>query len=43
MPPVIRHRAEQSGTSIRALVIGAIEQAYVEPKKARLSRDRTDD
>jgi len=26
----LRHRAERSGTSIRALIIRAIEQAYVE-------------
>ena len=29
----LRLRAQQSGTSIRALVIGAIEQAYAGPKK----------
>ena len=31
----LRHRAEQSGTSIRALIIGAIEQVYRAPKKGR--------
>jgi len=31
----LRHRAEQSGTSIRALIVGAIEQVYSEPKKGR--------
>lgn len=30
---MLRHRAEQSGTSIRALIIRAIEQAYKEPEK----------
>ena len=29
----LRLRAQQSGTSIRALVIGALEQAYAAPKK----------
>jgi len=29
----LRHRAEQSGTSIRALVIRAIEQAYSVEKR----------
>lgn len=29
----LRLRAQQSGTSIRALVIGAIEQTYSAPKK----------
>ena len=29
----LRHRAEQSGTSIRALIVRAIEQAYTEPKR----------
>jgi hypothetical protein len=28
-------RAEQSGTSIRSLVVGALEQIYGEPKKGR--------
>ena len=31
----LRLRAQHSGTSIRALVIGAIEQAYATPKKGR--------
>jgi hypothetical protein len=31
----LRKRAEQSGTSIRALVVRAIEQAYVQPKRGR--------
>ena len=30
---VLRHRAERSGASIRALIIRAIEQAYSEHKK----------
>jgi hypothetical protein len=30
---MLRQPAEQSGTSIRSLVIGAIEQVYSEPKK----------
>jgi hypothetical protein len=29
----LRRRAEQTGTSIQALVIGAIEQVYSDPKK----------
>jgi len=29
----LRHRAQRSGTSIRALIIQAIEQAYSEHKK----------
>ena len=29
----LRHRAERSGTSIRALVIRALEQTYNEPGK----------
>jgi hypothetical protein len=29
----LRHRAEQSGVSIRALIIRAIEQAYIERGK----------
>lgn len=29
----LRRRAEQTGVSIRSLVIGAIEQVYREPKK----------
>jgi len=31
----LRRRAEQSGTSIRSLIIKAIEQTYVSPKKGR--------
>ena len=31
----LRHRAERSGTSIRALIIRAIEQAYSERKKGQ--------
>lgn len=31
----LRLRARQSGTSIRALVVGALEQAYAAPKKGR--------
>ena len=30
----LRHRAKQSGTSIRALIVKAIEQAYSEGKKS---------
>jgi len=30
----LRQRAERSGTSIRSLIVRAIEQVYVEPKKA---------
>jgi hypothetical protein len=30
----LRHRAEQAGTSIRALVIGAVEQVYGDPPKS---------
>ncbi len=29
----LRHRAEQSGTSIRSLIVRAIEQVYSEPRK----------
>ncbi len=29
----LRRRAERSGTSIRSLIVRAIEQAYSEPKK----------
>ena len=29
----LRRRAEQTGASIRSLVIGAIEQVYSDPKK----------
>jgi hypothetical protein len=29
----LRHRAENSGTSIRSLIVSAIEQAYAEPGK----------
>jgi hypothetical protein len=32
---LLRHRAEQSGTSIRSLIIHAIEQIYQEPGKRR--------
>jgi hypothetical protein len=28
----LRHRAEQSGTSIRSLIVRAIEEVYSEPK-----------
>ena len=31
----LRHRAESSGTSIRSLIVRAIEQAYTEPKKKK--------
>jgi hypothetical protein len=31
----LREQAERSGTSMRALVIRALEQAYAEPKKGR--------
>ena len=31
----LRQRAEQSGTSIRSLIVRAIEQAYTEPKRGR--------
>lgn len=30
----LRHRAERSGTSIRSLIVRAIEQAYTESGKA---------
>jgi hypothetical protein len=29
----LRERAERSGTSIRSLIVRAIEQVYVEPKR----------
>jgi hypothetical protein len=29
----LRERAEQSGSSIRSLIVRAIEQAYTEPKR----------
>jgi hypothetical protein len=32
---LLRHRAEQSGTSIRSLIIRAIEQVYSESGKRR--------
>jgi hypothetical protein len=32
----LRHRAEQSGTSIRSLIVQAIEQSYGERKKGKL-------
>lgn len=35
---LLRHRAEQSGTSIRALIVRAIEQAYSESKKSKYVR-----
>jgi hypothetical protein len=31
----LRHRAEQSGTSIRSLIVQAIEQSYGERKKGK--------
>jgi metal-responsive CopG/Arc/MetJ family transcriptional regulator len=31
----LRQRAESSGTSIRSLIIRAIEEAYTEPKKGK--------
>ena len=31
----LRHRAERSGTSMRALIIRAIEQAYADSRKRR--------
>ena len=31
----LRHRAERSGTSVRSLIIRAIEQVYAEPKKGK--------
>jgi hypothetical protein len=31
----LRHRAQASGTSIRSLIVSAIEQTYSEPKKGR--------
>jgi hypothetical protein len=34
----LRRRADQTGTSIRALVIVAIERAYGEPKKGAYVR-----
>ena len=30
---LLRHRAEQSGTSIRALIVRAIEDKYEKPRK----------
>jgi hypothetical protein len=30
---LLRQRAEQSGTSIRSLIVRAIEQAYAKPKR----------
>jgi len=32
----LRHRAERSGTSIRALIVRALEQTYSETKKGAL-------
>jgi hypothetical protein len=29
----LRHQAERSGTSIRSLIVRAIEQAYTDPEK----------
>ena len=29
----LRHRAERSGTSIRSLIVRALEQVYSEPRK----------
>ena len=31
----LRHRAQVSGTSIRSLIVSAIEQTYSKPKKGR--------
>jgi hypothetical protein len=31
----LRQRAEESGTSMRALIVRAIEQTYSEPRKGR--------
>jgi len=31
----LKRRAEQSGTSIRSLIVKAIEQTYLPPKKGR--------
>jgi hypothetical protein len=31
----LRQRAQQSGTSMRALIVRAIEQTYSEPRKGR--------
>ncbi len=31
----LRHRAAQSGTSIRSLIVQALEQNYGEPKKGK--------
>ena len=31
----LRHRAESSGTSIRSLIVRAIEQVYTEPSKKK--------
>ena len=31
----LRHKAEQSGTSIRALIVQAIEPTYASPKKGK--------
>jgi hypothetical protein len=35
---LLRRRAAQSGTSIRSLIVQAIEQTYPEPKKGRGKR-----
>lgn len=32
----LRHRAEQSGKSIRSLIVGAIEQTYLDTPKGTL-------
>ena len=34
----LRQRAERSGASIRSLIIRAIEQVYIEPKKGEYVR-----
>lgn len=31
----LRHRAQSSGTSIRSLIVNAIEQTYASPKKGK--------
>jgi hypothetical protein len=31
----LRHRAESSGTSIRSLIVRALEETYAEPRKRR--------
>ena len=31
----LRHRAQATGTSIRALIVKAVEQTYTAPKKGR--------